>query len=81
MMSIGNKTSKTTQLKFYKTVAIPSLLYEGECWILRRKMNFLCEVKWSALLDHVRNKKGGGLGDKPILTQVMQHREMWGDYL
>jgi hypothetical protein len=36
-------------------------------------MNFLCGVKWSTQLDHIRNKKGGGLRGKAVLTQIMRN--------
>jgi hypothetical protein len=61
---LGKQTRKATQLKFYKTMAIPSLLYGSEGRMLRRKdessiqsaeMKFLRAVQGCARLDHFRN--------------------------
>jgi hypothetical protein len=63
---LGKQTRKATQLKFYKTMAIPSLLYGSEGWILRRQdessiesaeIKFLEAVKGCKRLDHIRNEK------------------------
>jgi hypothetical protein len=74
---------KATQLKFYKTMAIPSLLYGSEGWILGCKdesskqsaeMKFLRAVKGCTRLDHIRNEKiREELGVKPVLTQIRQY--------
>jgi hypothetical protein len=70
-------------------MAIPSLLYGSEGWILRSKdkssiqsaeIKFLCAVKGCTRLDHIRNEKIRELGVKPVLTQ-RQHKEKWGEHL
>jgi hypothetical protein len=76
--SIGKTDKKATQLKFYKTMAIPPLLYGSEGWILRRKyessiqsaeMKFLRAVKGCTRLDHSRNDKIREEPEvKPVLT-------------
>jgi hypothetical protein len=88
---LGKQTRKATQLQFYKTMAISSLLYGSEGWILRHKdesgiqsaeMKFLRAVKGCTRLDHIRKEKK--IRDetevKPILA-IRQYKEKWGEHL
>jgi hypothetical protein len=72
-------------------MAIPSLLYRSEGWILRRKdessiqsveMKFLRSVKGCTRLDHSRNEQiRDELEVKPVLAQIRQYKEIWEGHL
>ena len=59
------KTGTDTQMKFYKVVARPTLLYGSETWVTTKRdmtgieaaeMRFLRSVKGYTRLDKIRNK-------------------------
>jgi hypothetical protein len=59
------KTRKTTQMKFYKVMALPVLLYGSETWAIKTKdmnkiqateMRYLRSVKGCTKLDHIKNE-------------------------
>jgi hypothetical protein len=59
------KTGKTTQMKFYKVMALPVLLYGRETWTIKTKdmnkiqateMRYLRLVKGCTKLDHIKNE-------------------------
>lgn len=63
--TLKNKTLRTTQLKFYKTMAVPMLTYACENWTLNRsdrrkietaEMKFLRSVAGYTLLDKKHNE-------------------------
>jgi hypothetical protein len=63
---LKNKTRKETRLTFYKTMAIPVLMYGSEIWVPTKKvqtriqstkMNFLRKTKGCTKLDHITNDK------------------------
>jgi hypothetical protein len=65
MTVIINKTRKETRLKFYKTMAIPALMYGREIWVPTKKdqtriqsteMNFLGKTKDCTNLYHITNE-------------------------
>ena len=35
--TLGNKRRKENQIKFYKTMAIPTLLCSSETWVMKKK--------------------------------------------
>jgi hypothetical protein len=35
--TIKGKSRKDTQIKFYQVMAVPTLLYESECWTMRKR--------------------------------------------
>ena len=37
---LGNKRRKETQIKFYKTMAIPTLLYCSETWVIKKNRRY-----------------------------------------
>lgn len=88
---LGNKTRKETQLKFYKAIAVPSLLYGSENWVLRQKeinniqsseMKFLRAVKGCTRLEHIRNESiREELEIKSIIQQVCDYKKRWIDHL
>jgi hypothetical protein len=60
------KKRKDTQLKFYKMMAVPVLMYGSEAWTIKKKdisriqsaeMKFLRSVKRCTRMDHVRNEE------------------------
>jgi hypothetical protein len=64
--SLRGKTRKATQLKFYKVMATPTLLYGSETWILNARdksriqaseMRFLRSVKGCTREDKIRNEE------------------------
>lgn len=64
--TLKNKTLRTTQLKFYKTMAVPMLTYACENWTLNRsdkrkietaEMKFLRSVAGYTLLDKKHNEE------------------------
>jgi hypothetical protein len=61
--TLARKVRKETLLRFYKIMAIPTLLYGSECWTKRQKstleaaeMWFLRSVAGYRLIDHRRNE-------------------------
>jgi hypothetical protein len=63
--TLKNKTGKETRLKFYKTMAIPALMYGSEIWVPTKKvqtriqsteMNFIRKTKGCTKLDHITNE-------------------------
>jgi hypothetical protein len=78
--TLKNKTRKETRLKFYKTMAIPALMYESEIWVPTKKvqtriksteMNFLRKTKGCTKLDHVTNELiGTELNIYPVNIQL-----------
>jgi hypothetical protein len=62
---LKTKTGKTTQMKFYKVMALPVLLYGSETWTIKTKdmskiqateMRYLRSVKGCTKLDHFKNE-------------------------
>lgn len=63
---LGQKTLRSTQLKFYKVMAVPMLRYGCENWATNRgdkrkietaEMKFLRAVAGVSLFDHVKNEE------------------------
>jgi hypothetical protein len=61
----AGKVRKETSLRFYKIMAIPTLLYGSECWTLTKRqksrleaaeMRILRSVAGYRLIDHRRNE-------------------------
>jgi hypothetical protein len=87
---LGKQTKKATQLKFYKTMAIPSLLHGSEGWILRRKyessiqsaeMKILSAVKGCTRLDQLETKNKRRTSSSTNITEIRQYKEKWGGHL
>lgn len=64
--TLKNKTRKETRMKFYKTMAVPALLYGSEVWVssnsTKRKiqsteMRFLRKTKGCTRMDKIRNEE------------------------
>ena len=65
ILTLKGKTRPETQLKFYKMIAVPTLLYSSEIWTLSSKdfsriqaaeIKFFRFVKGYTILDKVRNE-------------------------
>jgi hypothetical protein len=63
--TLKNKTRKETNLKFYKIMPLPVLLYGSETWTLRKRewnriqaaeMKYLRTVKGCIRFDQIRNE-------------------------
>jgi hypothetical protein len=63
--TLKTKTRKATQIKFYKLMALPVLLYGSGTWTIKTKdmskiqateMRYLRSVKGCTKLDHIKNE-------------------------
>ncbi|KAJ4439494.1 hypothetical protein ANN_07618 [Periplaneta americana] len=89
--NLKKKTRKETQIKFYKTMAIPSLLYGCEAWTLKKndinriqsaEMKFLRGVKGCTRLDRYRNDDiRNELNLLPIIDKIKEYRIRWSNHL
>ncbi|KAJ4434804.1 hypothetical protein ANN_23375 [Periplaneta americana] len=90
--TLRQKTRKDTRLKFYKTIAVPVLLYGSESWVTNKRslsriqsveMNFLRRTKGCTKLDHIRN--GKIRRELEILyavnDKIQQHRVGWEQHV
>jgi hypothetical protein len=82
-----NKTIKETRLKFYKTMAVPALMYGSVIWVPTKKvqtriqsteMNFLQKTKGCTKLDHITNEIiRTELNIYPVNDTIEQYRKNW----
>jgi hypothetical protein len=56
--TLTNKTRKVTQLKFYKAMAAPVLLYGSETWALKRSDKRKIETSEMRFLRYVAGYNG-----------------------
>lgn len=85
--TLRNKTRKETRMKFYKTMAVPTLLYGSEVWVssnsTKRKiqsaeMYFLRRTKGCTLMDKVKNEEiRTELQTVSINEQIESYRNNW----
>jgi hypothetical protein len=63
--NLKKKTRKDKQLKFYKTMPVPVLMYGSEAWVIKKndtsriqsaEMKLLRSVKGCTRMDHIRNE-------------------------
>lgn len=88
---LKNKTRKDTQVKFYKTIAVPTMLYGCECWILTERqrsriqaqeMKFLRRVKGCTRHDRIRNDEvRKELKIFNINERIDFYRRKWNNHL
>jgi hypothetical protein len=86
-----NKTRKGTQVKLYKIMAVPTLLYGSEAWTTRRadfqkiqtsEMKFLRAVGGCNLLDKKRSEEiRKELLVKELNEQIQQYRIQWTQHV
>ena len=89
--AIGRKTRQDTQLKFYRTMAIPLIAYGSEAWVPNRRtesriqaaeMRFLRAIKGYSRLDHIRNENiRADLRVEPLLETLKRNRRNWSSHL
>ena len=89
--TLKNKTRKETQLKFYKTIAVPTLLYGSETWITTKKeesriqaqeMKFLRRVKGCTKLDRIRNTDiRTELNILDINQKIKENKNKWKEHV
>lgn len=89
--TLSKKTRRETQLKMYKVMAVPVLLYGSESWVLTRKkssniqaseMRFLRAVKGCSLLDQLRNENiRNDLNIFSIVDKIKEKRSAWSQHI
>jgi hypothetical protein len=82
--TLNKKTRKETNLKFYKIMAVPVLLYGSEIWTPRKRdwsriqaaeMKYLRTVKGCTRLDQIRNKYiRNEFGISPFSEKIVEYR-------
>lgn len=89
--TLRQKTRKETRIKFYKTMAVPLLLYGSETWVINKKissriqsaeMSFLRRTKGCTRLDHIQNEDiRNELQIYAIHDKIQQYRNNWKQHL
>jgi hypothetical protein len=89
--NLKNKTRKETRLTFYKTMAVPALMYGSEIWVPTKKvqiriqsteMNFLRKTKGCTKLDHITNQMiRTELNIYPVNDTIEQYRNNWFQHI
>jgi hypothetical protein len=89
--TLKKKTRKETNLKFYKIMAVPVLLYSSKTWTTRKRdwnriqvaeMKYLRTVKGCTRLDQVRNEDiRNELGIFPLSKKIIEYRNKWKAHL
>lgn len=89
--TLNNKAHKQTKLKFYKTMAVPALLYGSESWITTTKheskiqaaeMKFLRRVKGCTRMDQIRNEDiREELQIYSIKEKITNNKEQWKEHI
>ena len=84
-------TRKDTIIKFFKTMAIQTLLYGRKTWTLKKsdeiaiqfsEMKFLRSVKGCSIMDKIRNEDiRKKLKIMPILVKIRKYRTQWKEHL
>jgi hypothetical protein len=88
--NLKKKTRKDTQLKFYKTMAVPVLMYGSEAWTIKKKdisriqsteMKFSRSVK-RCTMDYIRNEEiRTELEMYAIQGKITEYRIHWSAHL
>ena len=88
---LKGKARKETELKFYKTMAIPLVTYGSEVWTTTKRddsriqaseMRFLRHVQGYTRLDHIRNEViREECNIQPLADVIKQYRKRWTDHL
>jgi hypothetical protein len=89
--TLKTKTKKTTQIKFYKVMALPVLLYGSETWTIKTKdmskiqateMRYLRSVKGCTKLDHIKNEDiRKELDIDSTQYKIANYRKKWIEHL
>jgi hypothetical protein len=88
---LKGKATKEMQVKFYKVMAVPTLLYGNEVWITNQKqqnlitlaeMKFLRSVRGCSRIDGFQNVDiKNDLNVTSIIKYIENHRERWCEHL
>ena len=88
---LRNKTRHSTRTKFYKTIAIPTLIYASEAWMMGRKesgkiqsaeVQFLRNTLNYTLQDRIKKEDiRAELEVKDISEIITFYRRQWWDHL
>ena len=86
-----NKIRKETKMKFYKVMALPTLLYGSETWVPTQKLNskiqaaemkFLRSVKGCTRMDKIRNDAiREELNIESVNNKIIENRQKWIEHL
>jgi hypothetical protein len=89
--NLKKKTRRDTQLKFYKTMLVPVLMYGSEARTIKKKgisriqsaeMKFLRSVKGCTRIDHIRNAEiRTELEIYAIQDKITEYRIRWSAHL
>lgn len=89
--NLKNKARKETQIKFYKVMAVPSLLFGSETWTMTAadskklqaaEMKFLRSVKGCTILDKIRNDKiREELMIFSLEEKIKNYRYQWAEHV
>lgn len=89
--TLKKRTRKETQLKFYKVMAIPVLLYGSETWTLKSQdlnriqvseMRHLRSIKGYTIMDKIRNEDiREDLGVFSLCDRVKEYRTKWKSHV
>jgi hypothetical protein len=89
--TLKTKTRKTTQMKFYKVMALPVLLYGSEAWTIKRKnmrkiqateMRYLRSVKGYTNLGLIKNEDiRKELDIDSTQYKIENYRKKWIEHL
>jgi hypothetical protein len=89
--TLAGKVLKETLLRFYKIIAIPTLLYGSECWTLTKRqksrleaaeMRSLRSLAGYRLIDHRRNEDiRGELQIIDINSRIKEYQIKWLQHL
>ena len=86
------KVRRDTLLEFYRVMAVPTLLYDGEVWSLTKRncndiqaveIKFLRLMAGYTLRDGKRNydKYLAGMSIFSINEQIIEYRDKWKEHL
>jgi hypothetical protein len=88
--NLKKKTRKGTELTFYKTIAVPVLMYGSEAWTIKKKdisriqsaeIKFLRSVKGCTRMDRISNEIRTELEMYAIQDKITEYRIRWSAHL
>ena len=89
--SLKGRARKDTELKFFKVMAVPLLMYGSEAWTIGRReesrlqsaeMWFLRAVKGCTRLDRIRNDDiRAELRMQPLNAKIKSYRNRWKEHV
>ena len=89
--TLGKKVREETMMKFYKTMAVPVLMYGSETWVTKSQyqkriqsaeMKFLRYVKNYTLEDQIRNSEiRDELGIYELNDRIKSNKLQWKEHV